>query len=71
METPLEIRIQILRMEAALHRAGYTVADVLRDAGVAASSWQRWKDNGQVPLITTWARIQKSYRALVGPKPKR
>jgi len=58
----MDVKAEVESMERGLRDKGIVVADVLRDAGIAASTWQRWKANGQVPLVDTWERVQEAYR---------
>ena len=53
-----DVPSQIAALEIQLRGAGYTVADLLKEANVTASSWQRWKNTGQIPLLSTWDRVQ-------------
>jgi hypothetical protein len=61
----MDVKAEVELMEERLRERGIPVADVLRDAGIAASSWQRWKTTGQVPLTSTWERTKDAYQRLV------
>lgn len=64
----MDVKAEIETMETQLRAEGITVADVLRDAGITASTWGRWKRDGQVPLLSTWERIQAAFRRRTPPK---
>jgi hypothetical protein len=64
----MDVKAEVESMEAGLREKGLTVADVLRDTGVAASTWQRWKTSGQVPLLDTWEKVQGAYKLRVRRK---
>jgi len=61
----MDVKAEVESMEAGLRERGLVVADVLRDAGIAASTWQRWKANGQIPLTDTWERVQEAYKSRI------
>lgn len=48
---------EIADIERRLKLAGRPVAELLREADVSASQWQRWKSKGQTPHRPTWTRI--------------
>jgi len=58
----MDVKAEVEMMEGRLREADIPVAEILREAGIAASSWQRWKTTGQVPLTSTWERVQDAYK---------
>lgn len=44
-------------IEAKAERTGYTVGELLAEAGVAPSTWRRWKARKNSPTLTTLERI--------------
>lgn len=53
----MNIPAEVIQIEERLKGAGHSVAKMLRRAEVDASQWVRWKQGGQVPLISTWSKI--------------
>lgn len=53
----MNLRNEISIIEKRLKAAGHSVAKLLRHAEVDASQWVRWKQGGQVPLLSTWSKI--------------
>lgn len=56
---------EITSIEARLKRAKLHVSDLLKEADVSASQWQRWKTKGQTPHRPTWTRIVAATEKLV------
>ncbi len=61
----METVANIMRMEEALRERGLTVKAMLAAADVSSSQWQRWKNEGQIPLRTTWYRIETAFKRMV------
>lgn len=57
---PLAITDEILEIEARLERAGLTASALCREAGIARSTWQRWKSGETEPTMGSWRSIQAS-----------
>ncbi|WP_313349817.1 hypothetical protein [Paracoccus sp. (in: a-proteobacteria)] len=53
------------QMEADLARKGETVAALCRQAGVAATTWGRWKRGSVSPNLKTWEAVFSAYRKLM------
>lgn len=60
----MDVCEEIIRIEKALKRSRFPVAELLRRAGVDSSQWQRWKAGKQTPLMTTWAKIVSAFDQL-------
>jgi hypothetical protein len=56
----MNLRNDISDIENRLKSAGHSVAKLLRRAEVDASQWVRWKQGGQVPLLSTWMKITRA-----------
>jgi len=55
---------EVSQIEKRLKGAGHSVAIMLRRAEVDASQWVRWKQGGQIPLMSTWSKIVEAADAL-------
>jgi len=40
--------------------AGLSVDEFCKDAGIARSTWQRWKSGATEPTMRTWRRVEES-----------
>lgn len=60
---------EVSQIEKRLKRAGHSVARLLRRAEVDASQWVRWKQGGQVPLMSTWSKIVEAADELAPDNP--
>lgn len=54
----MSIQDKITQIEARLSKAGSTASAVCRDAGVARSTWQRWKCGAVSPNFSTWQLVE-------------
>lgn len=59
----MNIIADIAVIERQIKAAGLSVSGFLQKAGVEDSQWSRWK-KGQVPLLTTWDKIEKAVARL-------
>ncbi len=56
--TLMSIEEKIAEIEGRLSEAGSTASAVCREAGVARSTWQRWKCGAVSPNIATWQMVE-------------
>ena len=56
----MDLKAEIRLIETRIKRAGFPVAEMLRQADVDVAQWQRWKTGKQTPMMTTWQRIQSA-----------
>lgn len=52
-------------MEAALAERGIPVAELCRRAGVAETTWGRWKKGAVSPTFKSWDAVSASYHGLI------
>ena len=50
----MSVQNEIQNIEARLSAAGKSVADLCHNAGLARSTWQRWKSGANSPQFRTW-----------------
>jgi hypothetical protein len=55
----MNIATEIASVEKLVKASGLSVSRFLQNAGVDDAQWTRWKQ-GQIPLITTWAKIERA-----------
>lgn len=60
----MSIAKQMIEMELALGRAGSSVDDLCRAAGINRSSWTRWKNGSCEPLLSTWTKVREAFSTL-------
>ena len=48
---------QITTIESRIRAMGFSVAAVLRRAGVQKATWSRWKSGRVSPMMATWDRV--------------
>lgn len=56
----MDIDPQILELERRASEAQVPMAPVLRDAGVAATTWWRWRNDGVEPKLGTVRRVREA-----------
>lgn len=54
---------QILDIEQRAKAASVQMAPVLREAGVAATTWWRWRNDGVEPKLGTLRRVREALEA--------
>lgn len=55
---PMEVDPQITLIESRARAAGVKMAAVLRDAGVAATTWWRWREGAVEPKLGTLRKVE-------------
>ncbi|MBY6120238.1 helix-turn-helix domain-containing protein [Mameliella alba] len=55
------------RIESRLAEAGRTVAEMCNEAGLARSTWQRWKSGAVVPKLNSWGDVGEAVDKLCAP----
>lgn len=56
----------VAKIEDGLAAEGLTVADLCRKAGIAQTTWSRWKGEKFEPRDATKKQIIEAYHALIG-----
>lgn len=56
----MQVDPQILELERRASRAQLPMAPILRDAGVAATTWWRWRHDGVEPKLSTLRRVREA-----------
>jgi len=56
----MEIDPQIAAIEERAKAAELPMAPILRDAGVAATTWWRWRNDGVEPKLGTLRRVEEA-----------
>lgn len=59
----------IPRMEAALAAVGVPVAELCRQAGIAETTWGRWRNQKFKPSYRAWGDVVQAYEALISQTP--
>lgn len=60
-----DITETIKDIEAKLKEAGKTVDDLCAAAGIARTTWQRWR-NGEVgPTLAKWQAVERALSGLI------
>lgn len=57
----------IPEMEAALAASGASVAEMCRRAGIAETTWGRWKRREVSPTFKTWGSVVCAFQGLTVP----
>lgn len=60
---------RITDMERELHASGKTADHLCRHAGIARSTWTRWKSGAVAPNTRTLERVEEALRAVTAPPP--
>jgi len=55
---------EITQMEAGLAKAGLSAADLCRKAGIANSTWGRWKNGSFQPRMRVWTDVKNAFDKL-------
>ena len=51
---------KINELEVRFRAAGYSLRQFCREAGIAASTWTRWKAGKSMPNYGTWMRVNEA-----------
>jgi transcriptional regulator with XRE-family HTH domain len=57
----------MLAIEARLDASGRTVADLCREAGLARSTWDRWRRGETEPNMRSWRSVTDAAARLMSP----
>lgn len=60
---------QIPAMEKELREHGIPVAELCRQAGIAETTWGRWKKGVVSPTFKSWGAVSKAYQSLLSNNP--
>lgn len=52
---------KITEMEKKLRESGKTVEDLRLEAGIARSTWQRWKSGQTMPNFNTFTKVESAF----------
>ncbi|GBD48146.1 hypothetical protein METY_1359 [Methylopila sp. Yamaguchi] len=55
----------ISQFEDRLKQAGISVRRACREAGIAPSTWTRWKSGTTSPTLATWEKVEDAAEALI------
>jgi hypothetical protein len=61
----MDVRGEIVRIEAALEARGVSVAELCRQGAVARSTWDRWGNGVTVPNMDTWLRVTRAAEVIL------
>lgn len=59
---------KIEAVEKRLADAGVSIDAVCVEAGLARSTWQRWKGGRNFPNVVTWFRLQEAVDRLIAAR---
>jgi hypothetical protein len=57
----------MLAIEGRLDASGRTVADLCREAGLARSTWDRWRRGETEPNMRSWRSVTDAVERLITP----
>lgn len=60
----MALKGKIEKIESRLKAAGRQVSDLCEEAGIARSTWTRWKYEKVSPNMTTWLDVERAVNAL-------
>lgn len=60
----------IPQMETKLAERGFSVAELCRQAGIAETTWGRWKRKEFMPSFRTWQDTTSAYSEMVSDAPE-
>jgi predicted transcriptional regulator len=63
----MEVDPQITAIEQRAKDAGVKMASVLRDAGVAATTWWRWREGTVEPKLGTLRKVEAALERRLNP----
>lgn len=63
-----DFRAEIDRIEGALRDRKVSVAEMCREAGIAHSTWTRWKSGATAPNHKTWQAVRAAVAMLTKPE---
>jgi hypothetical protein len=66
----MDIRSEIVEIEAKLQSRRITTRALCEAAGINASTWTRWKSGSNGPNLGTWLRVRSAFEALLSPQSK-
>lgn len=55
----------ITKMEAGLAEKGIPVSALCKQAGIAQTTWGRWKRAEYFPSFRSWRSVEDAYKALI------
>ena len=58
------------KMESDIAGAGKTVAEFCRLAGIARSTWDRWKSGKTTPNMSTWDTVTEKLTGFLASSPE-
>ena len=58
------VRAELVRLEVRSRECGITRARLCREAGIAQSTWTRWKSGKASPTLSTWLRVTTAFESL-------
>lgn len=64
MEAVLGIEIEIEKIEVRLAESGRTVGQLCEEAGIARSTWQRWKSRVTAPNWVSFEAVREACERL-------
>lgn len=66
----MDVDPQIIEIERRAKAADVQMAPVLRDAGVAATTWWRWRNDGVEPKLGTLRRVREALDRRLSSRPQ-
>jgi lambda repressor-like predicted transcriptional regulator len=65
MRNMKQIKDMVLAIEAELKGKGIPVCNLTTEAGIAPSTWTRWKAGSNSPYMETWAEVIEAKARLI------
>lgn len=59
----------VMEMEAVLAARGVRIGAFCEQAGIARTTWDRWKQGKTLPNMRTWGKVRRVYRAILSAAP--
>ncbi len=58
----------VIEMETVLVARGIRISAFCESAGIARTTWDRWKNGKTLPNMRTWMAVRDAYRAALKTK---
>lgn len=66
----MNIQTLIADAESRAQAGGLSIDDLCKAAGIARSTWQRWKSGATEPTMRTWRRVEDALPPQPEPEPE-
>lgn len=65
----MSVSSKIEKIETRLKEAGLPVSRICEQAGIARSTWDRWRSGATSPNMSTWAQVEGVLEVALPEKP--